>query len=215
VAARWVQSTLEQLRFNDLMERIGVWRRPEVPYGPQPADKRRERSRGLRRATPARIVGIAARFLILLVAARQAFVAMELVAWGNDIGALLVYILRHVLVSTAIVLVGFAVGTWVRGLILARRGNGDAATQWIAGTARTAVLVAAFTMAIQHLGIADKFVTIAFAFAFGAICLALALAMGLGGKDIAGDLLRRHLTPGKDKPAGQDGSPSDQADDPR
>jgi hypothetical protein len=63
------------------------------------------------------------------------------------------------------------------------------------------VLVIAWTMALEHLGLGRSTLTLAFAIFFGGIVLALALAVGLGAKDLVRTALERQARPpqGSDK----------------
>lgn len=61
----------------------------------------------------------------------------------------------------------------------------------MADFARYAVLVFAFTMAVRQLDVAEDFVLLTFGLLFGALCLGGALAFGLGGREVAGDIVRR------------------------
>jgi len=86
-----------------------------------------------------------------------------------------------------------ALATQARNYVVTRGIGGAETTSWVGGASRIMVLVFAFTMAIHHLGVAERFVTMAFGFAFGGLCLALALAFGLGGREITAEILRRRL----------------------
>ena len=55
------------------------------------------------------------------------------------------------------------------------------------------VLVLAWAMALDHLGIGRNILPLAFAIVFGGIVLALALALGLGSKDVVRTLLERQV----------------------
>ena len=63
--------------------------------------------------------------------------------------------------------------------------------RFLGAIARVAVLVFASAIGLQQLGVAPELITTAFAVLFGAICLAFALAFGLGGRDVAGDIVRK------------------------
>lgn len=58
---------------------------------------------------------------------------------------------------------------------------------------RWLVLLLAWAMALEHLGIGRQILTLAFGILFGGIVLALALAVGLGSKDLVGRSLERQL----------------------
>jgi hypothetical protein len=129
----------------------------------------------------------------MLLAAQQAFHAAGLTVWAGYVSGLLAFGFQKLAVAGLIVLVGFAVANLARKQILARQLGGAEAASWMAAVIRIFVLVFAITMAIQHVGVADRFVTLAFGFAFGGLCLALALAFGLGGREITSEMLRRRL----------------------
>ncbi len=177
-ARRWVERVVDELRLDAVLERIGVLR---------------DAGAGVAPSTSSRVLGAAAYILVLLVAAQQAFAAAGLSVWAGHVSALLAFSVERVGIAALIVLVGFALGTQARNQIVARGLGGAETTSWVGGAARIMVLVFAFTMAIHHLGVAERFVTMAFGFAFGGLCLALALAFGLGGREITAELLRRRL----------------------
>jgi len=55
------------------------------------------------------------------------------------------------------------------------------------------VLILAWAMALEHLGIGRQILMLAFAILFGGVVLALALAVGLGSKDMVSRSLERQL----------------------
>lgn len=57
------------------------------------------------------------------------------------------------------------------------------------------ILVLAWTMALEHLGIGRQILTLAFGILFGGIVLTLSLAVGLGAKDLVRDALERQVRP--------------------
>jgi hypothetical protein len=56
----------------------------------------------------------------------------------------------------------------------------------------------AATMALEHIGIGEKTVEIAFAALFSGVVFAFSLAFGLGGKDIAREFLERKIKEDKE-----------------
>jgi uncharacterized membrane protein len=66
------------------------------------------------------------------------------------------------------------------------------------------IIILALTMALYHLGIAEKVIIIAFTITFGGIVLALAIAFGWGGRELAKDLLERHYKDKGEKKEGPD-----------
>lgn len=141
--------------------------------------------------TPSEVVGTLAQVAVVLIALVEVLHNLGLDAWALMIQVFLGTTLVNVVLALAIVGVGFAVGNWVRNLILARATEGDAGKAWLGGAARAAVLVFAFTMGIAQLGLATNFVLLAFGLVFGALCLALALAFGLGAREVAGEVVKK------------------------
>jgi len=56
-----------------------------------------------------------------------------------------------------------------------------------------AIVVFSGAIALIQLGIGEEIVSSAFGLAFGAVALAFGLAFGLGGKEVAGEYLKRWL----------------------
>jgi hypothetical protein len=66
------------------------------------------------------------------------------------------------------------------------------------------VLVLAWTMALEHLGLGGLTLRLAFAIVFGGMVFAMALAVGLGAKDVIGRSLERQLHETRKPPGGVD-----------
>lgn len=181
IAARLVRNllevTLKNLGFDDLMGKLG--------FG--------EMKRGDEVMYPREFVGLLAQVGIILIATVQALQNVQLFTWSGYVDGFIQYSVTHVAVAMVIVAVAMAVGNYVRDLIASRKRDEDDDTiGWIASFARYAVMVFGFTMAIHHLNVGPNFVLISFSLLFGGLCLALALALGLGGREVAGEFLRRH-----------------------
>lgn len=134
-------------------------------------------------------LGFAVQIGVILLGVAQALSTLELATWAGYVSAFLGYIVKNVAVATFVVAVGFAIGNYVRDLIRAR--GDDEASKWMGEFARYAVLVFAFTMAVRQLDVAEDFVLLTFGLLFGALCLGAALAFGLGGREVAGDIVKR------------------------
>jgi hypothetical protein len=135
------------------------------------------------------MVGFAVQVGVVLLGVAQALATLQLATWSGYVGAFLGYIVKNVAVATFVVGVGFAIGNYVRDLIHAR--GDDETSKWMGEFARYAVLVFAFTMAVRQLDVAEDFVLLTFGLLFGALCLGAALAFGLGGREVAGDIVKR------------------------
>lgn len=136
---------------------------------------------------PSELLGWVAFVMIGLVALTQALANLELAAWSGYVDALLTFSMTRLLVALFVVAIGFAVGHRVRAIIASREFSGP---KWVAELGRTAILVFAATMALNQLGVAEDFVLLAFGLLFGALCLALGLSFGLGGREVAGEIVR-------------------------
>jgi hypothetical protein len=66
------------------------------------------------------------------------------------------------------------------------------------------LLIVAYAMALDHLGVGGDIVKIAFALLFGGVVLALALAVGLGARDVVSRALEAQ---GKEPPSKEDDTP--------
>lgn len=136
---------------------------------------------------PSELLGWVAFVMIGLVALTQALANLELAAWSGYVDALLTFSMTRLLVALFVVAIGFALGHRVRAIIASREFSGS---KWVAELGRTAILVFAATMALNQLGVAEDFVLLAFGLLFGALCLALGLSFGLGGREVAGEIVR-------------------------
>jgi hypothetical protein len=175
----WMAAVLKNVGLDRMMERIGLGRL---------------RGSGDGLALPSDALALAGQVAVVLIATTQALEALGLTTWAGYVDAVLTFAVERLAVAMVIVVLGFALGAYVRNVIRARRPV-DAAegATWIAGAARYAVLVFAFTIAIHQLGVAEHFVRTAFLLLFGSLCLAFALALGLGGREVAGELVRTQV----------------------
>lgn len=177
-----VTSVLESIGFDRLLHKLGL-------------GELETKSEKLKQ--PSALVGELVALAILLVAIVQALSTLGLGSWAYYLETLLAYAVQNVLPAFVIVAIGLWLGNVVRELIAATGGDDD--RTWLAAIGRWAVLVFAFTMALYQLDVAQTFVTTAFALLFGALCLALALSFGLGGREVAGEIVRERYDRAKKK----------------
>ncbi len=76
-----------------------------------------------------------------------------------------------------------------RAALIASVNAGIKQSGLLSRAVKTTVVLFAFVMAMEQLGIGRQAVLAAFTIVFGGLVLALVLAFGLGGKDIARSLL--------------------------
>ena len=66
------------------------------------------------------------------------------------------------------------------------------------------IMILAITMALYHLGIAEKVIISAFSIVFGGLVLALAIAFGWGGRELAKDFLEKRYKRKEEQKEGED-----------
>lgn len=96
----------------------------------------------------------------------------------------------HLVVAGVIVLIGVGIANFVGRLLLDRH-------IWVQRGAKGAILIFAFFMALDELGIARGIVTSTFVMLLGALAVALAIAFGVGNIRLAGEYTRRRVERGE------------------
>jgi Conserved TM helix len=148
-------------------------------------------------ASPSRLVGAVAFWLIFIFALTAAIGALQIPAVTAFMNQVLAY-LPNVIVAVLIFVIAAAVGGAVAGL--AHRTMGDTPTGDLVKTAAPAlVLSVAFFMILTQLNIAPEIVQILFTAIVGALALGLALAFGLGGRNVAERLLEEAYQRGQEQ----------------
>jgi hypothetical protein len=138
-------------------------------------------------ASPSRLVGSVAFWLIFIFALTAAIGALQIPAVTAFMNQVLAY-LPNVIVAVLIFVLAAAIGGAVGGL--AHRTMGDTPTGDLVKTAAPAlVLSVAFFMILTQLRIAPEIVQILFTAIVGALALGLALSFGLGGRNVAERIL--------------------------
>jgi hypothetical protein len=139
--------------------------------------------------TPSQIVGIVVLVAIMLVASLTAVDILQIDALKQVVGTILI-LAGQVLVAMLI----FAVGLYFANLVFKLIANSGASqAQFLAQTARIAIIVLVSAMALERIGIAPSIVNLAFGLLTGGIAVAIALAFGLGGRETAGKALQEWL----------------------
>lgn len=109
--------------------------------------------------------------------------------------------LPNVLAALLILAIGTALARYLGRSVLV--GAVNMQLQWarlLSTGVKWLVLVLAWTMALEHLGLGGLTLRLAFAIVFGGMVLAMALAVGLGGKDMVSRSLERQLHEGQKQP---------------
>jgi Conserved TM helix len=148
-------------------------------------------------ASPSRLVGAVAFWIIFIFALTAAIGALQIPAVTAFMNQVLAY-LPNVIVAILIFVIAAAIGGAVGGL--AHRTMGDTPTGDLVKTAAPAlVLAVAFFMILTQLKIAPEIVQILFTALVGALALGLALAFGLGGRGVAARILEDAYQKGQEQ----------------
>ena len=102
----------------------------------------------------------------------------------------LVRLVPRLAVAIVVVIVGYAAANFLWRAVLLWAANARVQqAKVLAGMVRGVTLIAAFTMALEQLGIGERVMHTAFGLLMGGIAGAVAIAFGLGGRNLA----RRYL----------------------
>jgi hypothetical protein len=71
--------------------------------------------------------------------------------------------------------------------------RGDQGTRIAAPVVRVAIIILGTAIGLRFMGLADDIINLAFGLLLGAIAVAFALAFGLGGRDAAGQAVKRMI----------------------
>ena len=121
-------------------------------------------------------------------------------ASASALAARLLEFVPHILVAVVIIAIGLAGSRAVeRSVLIGAVNMGLHSARLLGLGARWLVVVLAFGIALDQLGVGGRVVPISLAILFGGIVLALALAVGLGAKDVVARSLERRF-PASPKP---------------
>lgn len=173
---RGLAAVLRSIRFNDLAERAGLTHFVQ--------------KMGMN-TDPAGMVGLVVKWFVRLIALVVAFDALGLPAVSEVLRQLLLW-LPNVVVALVVLVIG---GLAARGLSNVVRGAASEAglsnANFLAKAASVVVWAFAVVVAVNQLGIATELVNTLFMAIVGALALGMGLAFGLGGRETAGEIVRK------------------------
>lgn len=181
-------SVLHNAGFDVLLGRIGLGRLERQGEGEEE-----------KKVLLSKVAGNVVNAVIVLVLAMEGFRLMRLTLISDAIYKLLQY-LPNVLVAFVILGLGFYLAGVVQEMVrrsFASERSLEADTVGL--ILRYAVIVFAFFMAFDQLGVAHSIVVNAFIILLGTVGLALALAFGMGSKEHAANYVKHLLERGKEK----------------
>ena len=154
--------------------------------------------------SPANLLSRFFYWVIVLVTLILGINALEVEATQNLIVHFFNY-LPHIFAALLVLVIGYLIGIFLgqATLIAAVNAQMESAKQ-LSRAVRWFIIILSLTMALYHLGIAEKVIIVAFTITFGGIVLALAIAFGWGGRELAKNFLEK-LSKGRDeRDKGQD-----------
>jgi hypothetical protein len=177
--ARLVAGILRRVRFNELAARSGFSGFVD--------------NIGVQNDSAGFLANVAKWFIRLIVLV-VAFDALGLPAVSDVLRQLLLW-LPNLAVGLVVLVIGGLLANAAAGLVRgATASAGFRHPDLIANVARGAVWIFAIIVAVNQIGIARELVNTLFMGAVALVVIALGLAFGLGGRDVAGNLLRRWYT---------------------
>ena len=159
-------------------------------------------SRGGMAYSPANLVSRFFYWVIVFITLILGINALEVAATQNFIAKFFNY-LPNLFAAILILIVGYLIAIFLgqAALIAAVNAQMESA-KLLSRSVRWFIIILSLTMALYHLGIAEKVIVAAFSITFGGIVLALAIAFGWGGRELAKDFLERLYW--KNKEEGED-----------
>jgi hypothetical protein len=143
------------------------------------------------RTDSAGFLALISKWFIRLIALVVAFDALGLPAVSEVLRQLLLWI-PNLVVGIVLLVIGWLVGNELDNVVrgaTAQAGLGN--SDLLAKIAKVAVWAFAIVVAVNQIGVAQTLVNTLFMAVVGALALALGLAFGLGGRDTAGEIVRR------------------------
>ncbi len=130
-------------------------------------------------------------WVIVLITLMMGINALDVPATQNFIAQFFNY-LPHLFAAILILIVGYLIAIFLGQAALIAAVNAQMESARLLGrSVRWFIIILSLTMALYHLGIAEKVIIVAFTIIFGGIVLALSIAFGWGGRELAKDFLER------------------------
>ena len=137
-------------------------------------------------------------WVIVLIKLILGINALEVAVTQNFISHFFNY-LPHLFAAMIILAIGYLIAIFLGQATLIAAVNAQMeSAKLLSRAVRWFIIILALTMALYHLGIAEKVIVAAFSITFGGIVLALAIAFGWGGKELAKNFLEK-LSKGRDE----------------
>jgi small-conductance mechanosensitive channel len=143
--------------------------------------------------TPSEIIGSLVYWFVMILALIASMDALGLPIVSDILNDIFLYI-PNVVAAIIILILGLLFGNLLSAVVRTAASNAGLTTaEGMAKTALYAIVVFSVAIALIQLGIGEEIVASAFGLSFGAVALAFGLAFGLGGKEVAGEYLKKWL----------------------
>jgi hypothetical protein len=143
--------------------------------------------------TPAKLIGRMFFWLVAIIFFVLSLSVMKVPVIDQLLEKFLLY-LPNIFVALIILAIGYFLSNFLgRAALIASVNAGVKISSLLSKGVKTVIMLFAFAMSLEQLGIGRSTVIAAFTIVFGGVVLALALAFGLGGKDLARTLLEKRF----------------------
>jgi len=143
--------------------------------------------------TPSEIIGSLVYWFVMILVLIASMDALGLPIVSDILNDIFLYI-PNVVAAIIVLILGILFGNLLSAVVRTAASNaGMANAESMGKIALYAIVVFSGAIALIQLGIGEEIVSSAFGLAFGAVALAFGLAFGLGGKEVAGEYLKKWL----------------------
>jgi len=143
--------------------------------------------------TPSEIIGSLAYWFVMILVLIASMDALGLPIVSDILNNIFLYI-PNVVAAIIVLILGILFGNLLSAVVRTAASNaGLSIAEGLGKTALYAIVVFSGAIALIQLGIGEEIVSSAFGLSFGALALAFGLAFGLGGKEVAGEYLKKWL----------------------
>lgn len=161
-------------------------------------------SKGGMTYSPANLLSQFFYWIIVLITLILGINTLEVAATQNFIAQFFNY-LPHLFAAILILVIGYLIAIFLGQATLVAAVNAQMeSAKFLSRAVRWFIIILSLTMALYHLGIAEKVIIAAFSITFGGIVLALAIAFGWGGRELAKDFLEKLYGRREEKGEGPD-----------
>jgi small-conductance mechanosensitive channel len=151
------------------------------------------------RQTPHSILGLLVFWFVFIIAITMATDALGIPQVSAVLGQLIAYI-PNIIAAILILILAALLANFLADVVRGFTGSGI-----LASIARYAIIVYAVFAALTQLGVAVELTAPTFLILLGAVALAAAIAFGIGGREIAGDILKKAYNRGQQEATGDSG----------